>query len=172
MDELEPCHVELGCCGTAPLTSFEEDEAYGLISYSELFEAFDETALRAGEAEEDVLTASFIFNPYEEGSPEWEIVAGTETDESVDNFETIVGGEGGGNLCCNEGIEICMGNEGLDERDSEHRDRNPLDRDRESFYLDTDSISDRAFAGDGIKRGGITSDPTGVFGDYFEDFGL
>lgn len=85
MNELKPCHVDLDNRGTAPLTSFEHNDSYGLGGKAKFFEQGYETTLRTTKNEMNVALAFTLDNNIE-CTPKAEVVEDAYTNELLYDF--------------------------------------------------------------------------------------
>ena len=73
--QLYPCHVYLSDSRTAPLSSFEHDDANGVVGGTLLFEQFQVSALRTIENEGYVVGTHFIFDADKHSRPKLKVVS-------------------------------------------------------------------------------------------------
>ena len=161
--ELEPSHVDLHGSGAAPLTGFEQDEAYRHAGLAHIFKYGYELTLRAVENELDEATRYFVLYDDEQRRPKREVVLYADADKRLDyvvDVLLVVFPP----LAAHEVLDGLGGKQLLYELIIHHLHRQPHNwRGRHILDFDLDALADGTLAGDGVERSGDCGKAAVVF---------
>ena len=152
MKELQPCHIQLGRSGAAPLTCFQQDKTDRQACLALLFKSRNQYALWIAKPEQYVRACILVVNPHKGRGPKWEIVSIAQTYKFLGylvmvgvirlNVENI--GE--------EAVDRACLNKFADERDTHHLNRQPLDRHDKVGDRNLNSFSNRPLSSNRVER--------------------